>query len=211
MTEMLDKQILLVISCRATEEFREKRKDVWEKYFRARRALSDTIDLLVPKNVIELVRFATAEKVSEELKRSRDVLFGEGIAAQMEFTPWLLTKIQFLGREIAKSGEPRDRAKDSGLHEDFCLYAGWGQFHYDCILASMKFELPLSEEIQDSVRDGLRAWVNACAIAEEALALRGQDESERAPEFFVGPWDEEDQYLLDSSMRDLNEQHAAGI
>jgi hypothetical protein len=39
---------------------------------------------------------------------------------------------------------------------------------------------------------------------EEALALRVEDGSERLPEFFDGPWDKEDQELLESSMKDLD-------
>jgi hypothetical protein len=204
MTDTLDKQLLGVLSCRTQQELIETRERVWSKYFRARRALSDTIDLVVPKNVIQLVRFATAEKISEDLVRYRGVLFAEQVAEQVEFTDWLLTKMQFLGRTVAKAGEPRDRNADSKLHEDFLLCTSWGQFHYDCVLASMKFELPIPEQIQGSIRDGLRAWVNATSIMEEALALRVEDGSERLPEFFDGPWDKEDQELLESSMKDLD-------
>ena len=204
LTETLDKQLLGVLSCRTAEEFGSARHEAWEKYFRARRAFSDTIDLLVPKNAVETMRVATMEKIAEDLDRFRNVLFGSEISEQFEFTLWIVNRIQCVAQEIARSGQPRDRDTDSRLNEDFCLYTAWGQFHYDCILASMKFERPIPAEIQPSIRDGLRAWVNASAIAEEALSLRLRSGPQEGSEFFDHPWDEEDQELLESSMRDLN-------
>jgi hypothetical protein len=203
-TETLDKQLLSALSCRTPQEFGKLRRDVWEKYFCARRALGDAIKLVIPKEVIEMMRFVTTQRLMEELGHSRNVLFGEDIATQFEFTDWLVNKMQCVAHEIAKVGEPTDRDADSRLHEDFNLYTAWGQFHYDCVLASMKFERPIPEQIQGSIRDGLRAWVNACSIVEEALALRVEKGSEIQLEVFDQPWDEEDQELLDSSMKDLD-------
>ena len=210
-TETLDKQLLAALACRTPKEFAKARGQLWEMYFRARRTLGDTIKLVIPKNVIEIIRFATTQRIAEDLARSRDVLFREDVAAQFEFTDWLVNKIQCVAHEISKAGNPSDRAADSQLHEDFSLYTSWGQFHYDCVLASMKFDRPSPEQIQGSIRDGLRAWVNACSITEEALALRAENGSERPQEVFDLPWDEEDQELLDSSMRDLDAEFCSDL
>jgi hypothetical protein len=208
-TEVMDRQLLAILSSRTAQEFEVARREVWEKYVRARRALCDTINLLIPKNVIELVRSAAEDRVASDLSQFRGVLFGEPIADQFEFTSWIVSRIRFYGLEIEKAGPPRDRDADIKLNADFGLYTMWGQMHYDCVLASMKFELPISEEIQRSICDGLRAWVNSSAIIEEALLLRGET-VEQKNELFDGPWDNEDQELLDSSMRDLDAECASG-
>jgi len=211
MTENLDKKLLSVLACRTPEEFGKARQSVWERYFRARRALSDTINLVIPKKFIESVRCATLQRISEDLERSRAVLFGEEIAKQFEFTMWTVNRIQATAREIERAGEPSDRNADSRLHEDFCLYTAWGQFHFDCVLASMKFEQPIPSDIQFPIRDGLRAWVNAAAIVEEALSLRVPDGIGGDVQFFEQPWNDEDEELLASSMKDLDAEQPSDV
>lgn len=211
LTDSLDKQLLAVLSCRTPQEFADARQRVWENYFRARRALSDTMSVLVPKHLIDTLRLAIMERVVEDLKRSRNVLFGDPVADQVEFSEWIVNKIQCLCYEVLKSGEPRDPDADRRLNEEFYLHAAWGQFHYDCVLGAMKFDRPISEAIQGTIRDGLRAWVNAAAIVEEALCLRLGDSTDRTVQFFDGPWDEEDEELLSSSMKDLDAESPADV
>lgn len=204
LTQALDRQLLEVISCRTIQEFESTRHKTWEKYVWGRRALSDTISMLVPEKLRASMRTALAEKTADDLSRYRDSLFGEPLAQQAEFTTWLSDKIGYLAHEMAKAPplEEKDKPADLKLNADFNLYTTWGQFHYDCLLESMKFERPIHVAIQDSIRDGLRAWVNAASIIEEALLLRVKPEE--IPEAKDAPWDEEDQELLDSSMRDLD-------
>jgi hypothetical protein len=211
MTENLDKKLLSVLACRTSEEFGKTRREIWERYFRARRALGDTINLVIPKKFVESVRCATLQRITEDLDRSRNVLFGEDIAQQFEFTMWTVNRIQAVAHEIAKAGEPSDRNADSRLHEDFCLYTAWGQFHYDCVLASMKFEQPIHDDLQFPIRDGLRAWVNAAAIVEEALSLRVPDGIGGTVQFFDQSWDDEDEELLASSMKDLDAEQPSDV
>lgn len=211
LTESLDKQLLTVLDARTPQEFSDARQRVWENYFRARRALSDTMSVLVPKHLMAALRLATMERVAEDLKRSRNVLFSELIADQVEFSQWIINKIQCLCHEVVKAGEPRDLDADRKLNEDFYLYAAWGQFHYDCILEAMKFDRPIPEATQGTIRDGLRAWVNAVAIVEEALCLRLETPPDNTVQFFDGPWDEEDEELMNSSMRDLDAESPADV
>jgi len=211
LTRELDKQLLVVLSCRTADEFTKSRREVWDKYFRARRALNDTLNLLVPKSVIRMVSLAAAERVSEELTRYRNSLFRDEVAQQFEFTSWLVNRIQCVAHDIEKAGSPSDKDADIRLSDDFALFTAWGQFHYDCVLASMQFERPIPEKVQGSIRDGLRAWVNASAIIEEALSLRIADSQEGTVEVHDQPWDDEDQELLDSSMRDLDAESSATL
>lgn len=204
--ETLDKQLLAVLNCRNVDEFDRERRNVWDGYMRARRSLTDMMKVLVPSNLGEVLEAAVAEKVSADLARARAVLFSDAVADQFEFTGWIGGKIRYIAHAIQKAGPPQDRDADIRLNADFYLYSMWGQFHYDCVLASMKFNLPIAQEIHESILDGLRAWVNVSAIIQEALALRCAQEE---PSFFESPWDEEDQELLDSSMRDLDRDAAA--
>ena len=83
--------------------------------------------------------------------------------------------------------------------------------HYDCVLASMKFEQPIPSDIQFPIRDGLRAWVNAAATVEEALSLRVPDCIGGAVEFFDQPWNDEDGELLVSSMKELDAEQSSDV
>lgn len=208
LTEVLDKQLLTALCSRSVSEFEAARLKAWVNYARARRALADTINLIIPANVIGFARAATAERIAADLERSRNVLFGDKVADQVEFSIWISDRMQALGREIINAGEPKDRDADRKLSYEFDLYATWGQFHYDSVLAAIKFDRPISEVIQGAVCDGLRAWVNASSIMEEALALRTSSAEELEATL---PWDEEDQELLDSSMRDLDAESAMDI
>jgi hypothetical protein len=67
----------------------------------------------------------------------------------------------------------------------------------------MKFDRPIPEEIREAVCDGLRAAVNAFVIMKEALRLR-LPHIEELPLVANLPWDDEDEGLLASSMKDRN-------
>lgn len=209
LTETLDRQLLKVLNCCSVPECDAARSSVWVSYARARRALSDTFNLVVPANVIDFVRASMIERVASDLQRARNVLFGDLVADQVEFTIWIGTRMQALAHEIDAAGESRDRDAELKLSSEFDLYAMWGQFHYDCVMAAMKFDRPIPEGIQDALCGGMRAWVNASAIMEEALALRVPSVEEASE--VVLPWDEEDQELLDSSMRDLDAESAGSL
>jgi hypothetical protein len=207
--EALDRQLLVILNCRSASECEKARREVWQNYARSRRALSDMISVVVPPGIIDLFRASTSARIASDLGRARNVLFSEEIGDQVEFTTWISDRMQFISHQISIADDPKDRDADIKLNEDFHLYTMWGQFHYDCVLASMKFKLPIPSPIQPSIRDGLRAWVNASAIMEEALALRMPDQ-EQSSEVQL-PWDEEDQELLDSSMRDLDADSASAL
>ena len=72
----------------------------------------------------------------------------------------------------------------------------------DVIAAAMEFRKSVPEDVQRTIRDGLRASVNVYAIMKDALRLR-RPELQASLETPM-PWDEEDDELLASSMRDVN-------
>jgi len=206
LVEVVDRQLLSALCCRTVDEFKVVRDNVWNDYIRASRALTDMIQILVPGTAMDLLCAASEERINEDLERSKNVLFGERIAEQADFSMWIFHRMRSVGYQISKAGPPRDSDLDLKLNCDFRLFSMWGRFHYDCVLASMKFETKIPEGIQESLVEGMRAWVNASAIVEQALELRVSPVDE--PEVKL-PWDEEDQELLDSSMRDLDAESAS--
>lgn len=201
---VLDMQLVNVLGSRSSAEFVEARKGTWFSYVRARRALSDTMANLISASELEMLSSSALIRIDADVDGSREPLLGDAVAEQMKFSMWIIGKMRALGNEISKAESPKktgDCDLDLKLNEEFLLYSTWAQFHYDCVLAAMKFNKEVAPEVRDVIVDGLRAWVNACAIMEEALELRVAP-----PEYSEHPlpWDEEDEQLLASSMRDLD-------
>lgn len=206
LVEAIDKPLLAMLSCRTGDEFVETREKVWSNYFRAFRSLGDTLARVVNSKQIELASLKASEAIAEDLERFRGVLFSEQLAQQFEFSAWLVSRIQAAGHKVAQLGKAEDRESDIRLSSDFSSASAWGQFHYHCVLASMKFELSIDKGIEELIRDGMRAWVNAAAIVEEALALRTGENVGVECEFIDAPWDDEDDGLLKESMKDMEKQ-----
>jgi hypothetical protein len=201
LVSVLDSQLLTVLASRDAPEFVRYREEVWPKYLRAIRALSDTMSNLLPD--VDLRHKAVTAVLTADFEKQRGLRFGSNLVEQALFTLWTLEKMRSFAPRIVAAGPPRDEAADVKLSQEFHLYSMWAQFHMDCLVAAMKFRRSVPDEIQEKICDGLRAVVNAYAIMKEALALRLPPQVE---ELFVGetlPWDEEDEMLLASSMRDL--------
>jgi hypothetical protein len=201
--DMLNKQLLNVLEARSGEEFSNRREQVFPKYVRALRALSDTMSNLIPESDIEALAGEASTSLSSDLEKQRGVVFGNPLADQAVFTLWTLGKIRTLGRKIGAAGNvPTEKEGDDLLLlKEYRGASLWAQFHLDSTFAAMKFKKVLPADIQDVIHDGLRAVVNAYAVMREALSLRTPAEEVPAIEL---PWTDEDELLLASSMRDIN-------
>lgn len=204
----LDTYLLDAVSARSVSEFSEKRENVWPKYVRALRALQDTMSNLVPEPIIEHMSKDAIAELDSDFKKQGQLRFGSTLADQATFTLWTIGKIRSLGREISAAGNPPAEMRDPDLDllRQYHVSSLWAQFHLDILVAAMKFDRPISEDIRESICDGLRAVVNAYAIMKDALALRLPHSEE--PAIANLPWDEEDERLLASSMRDVNVKFA---
>jgi len=195
--------LLEALSARTAREFEDARQKVWPKYIRALRALQDTVSNVISDREIDRVSKAAVTRVDADLEKQRELRFGDALTEQAVFTLWTLGKIRSLGKELQDAGDaPADKKQaDKDLVADFCVNSLWAQFHLDILIAAMKFDRPVPEEIRESVCDGLRAAVNAYVIMKEVLRL---PQAEKLPLAVNLPWDEEDESLLASSMKDLN-------
>ncbi len=205
LVNVLDKQLLETLCARTAQEFVDVRDKVWPKYIRALRALQDTVSNVISEREIDRVSKAAIIRVDADLEKQRESRFGDALTEQAVFTLWTLGKIRSLGKELQDAGDaPADKKQvDKDLVADFCVNSLWAQFHLDILIAAMKFDRPAPEEIRETVCDGLRAAVNAYVIMKEALRLR-LPQMEELPFTSNLPWDEEDDSLLASSMKDLN-------
>ncbi len=202
LVSVLDNQLLAVLEARSVQEFAEVRSEIWPRYVRARRALSDTMSNLAPAGKMESVIKEGIARLSADLQKQRGVRFGDVLTEQGVFTLWTMGKINALVEKVNSAGELHDKDADLKVHAEYDLCLLWAQLHLDAIVAAMKFKKAIPDEVQEVICDGLRSAVNAYAILKEALALRVSPIQGPTPAAL--PWDEEDERLLASSMRDMN-------
>ncbi len=201
LVSMLDNQLLAALEARTVVEFTQVRSEIWQKYVRARRALSDTMSNLAPASKLEAVAKACITTLAADLQKQRGVRFGDLLTDQAIFTMWTFGKISTLAQKVQDAGDPCDKDADLKLNAEYQLCLLWAQFHMDAVVAAMKFKKTVPDDVQQIICDGLRTAVNAYAILKEALSLRV---SQVVVSPAALPWDDEDERLLASSMRDIN-------
>lgn len=202
LVRIIDAQMLAVLESRTAEEFITARSRGWQRYARAVRALSDTVANIVSRELLAPIGELAMADFRADLEKQRGLVFDDALVDQVIFTIWVMSRIGHTTRKIIEAGEPHDKNQDALLNANFHAYLVWTQFHMDSVAITMKFRKSLSKEIQVLIVEGLRAAVNVYATAKQALRLR------RAPfQAYLGvalPWDEEDEALLTSSMRDID-------
>ncbi len=202
LVSMLDNQLLGVLETRSILEFTKARAEIWPKYIRARRALSDTMSNLASESKMEAIAKTSSATLAADLQKQRGVRFVDVLVDQAVFTLWTFGKMGALAKIVNAAGEPLDKDVDQRLNSEYQLCLLWAQFHLDSVVAVMKFKKTVPDDIQQVICDGLRSSVNAFAILKEALSLRTSPVDVQPPATL--PWDEEDERLLASSMRDIN-------
>jgi len=199
---VIDKQLLTVLETRNQSEHQKATEKFFVRYVRGLRALSDTMSNLAPKHEIATAISESIAALTEDLQKQRGLRFGDILTEQAVFALWTLGKIRSVGAEIQAAGEPRNKDADIKLTQEYYFYSLWSQFHLDSLVVAMKYKKSIPEDVQASICDGLRASVNAYSIIKEALALRTPPaETPASPAL---PWDDEDEKLLASSMRNRN-------
>jgi hypothetical protein len=201
----VEKQLLAAIDTRSVAELRDVRMAAWPKYLRALRALQDTVSNLVSEETIDRMNDEGIADLALDLQKKGPSQFGPILTEQALFTLWTMGKIRSLSRKIEDAGEAPagKQAYDAELVSEYRVNSLWAQFHLDALIAAMKFDKPICEDIRESICDGLRASVNAYAVMKDALLLR-HPKSDLPPTGGL-PWDEEDEQLLAASMRDMDD------
>jgi hypothetical protein len=204
LVSVLDRQLLAAVATRSAAEFSSVRERVLLRYIRALHALQDTASNLVSDETIHRIADSVIAELSADLEK-QESRFGRKLIDQTVFTLWTLQKLRALQRQILSAGDvPKEKmAEDSALLCEYQMASWWASFHVDVLFAAIKFDRPICEQIRETICDGMRAVVNAYVIMKDALVLRCPPAEEGAPATAL-PWDEEDEQLLASSMRDLD-------
>src|SRR5580692_2482261 len=97
---IVDELLTSVIEKRTAIEFRAIREEVFPKYFRAVRALSDIARIVVPRHVLDVVAAESFSTAEAEFRDQGLDAFGAAVRDQAIFTVWTLRKISDLCRRI---------------------------------------------------------------------------------------------------------------
>lgn len=204
-----DKVLLLAVESRSAEDFRSRREAVIGTYVRIQGAIASLADAIISKMLMKGVVDEGFAALDAQFKTEALARFGEDARDQALFTTWtlrrtmpLLERIQELGPVAA---DAQDEDQEMGRRCTVNLW--WTFFHVDCLRTAIRHDKPLRSEVVETVIDGLRAAVNAYALARQGLTLR---EGRRSRSVDVLPeWSGEDQQLLAESMADLDRSPVA--
>jgi hypothetical protein len=204
--DVLDRQLITAIDVRSIAEFRANRDKVFPRYVRGLRALHDTASNLISDDIMEFISDSVMPELAGDLEKQRESRFGDQLTDQAVFTLWTVQKIRSLGHDIVDAGDvPSDKKEaDNALLNEYRFNSLWSQFHLDVLFTAIRLDRPICEAIRETFCDGLRASVDAYVIMKDALALRRPPVHDDGYQDSSLPWDEEDEQLLASSMRDMD-------
>ena len=200
-----DKLLLHALDSRSATEFESRRAEVIGTYVRVQEATGVLANAIIPKILLDSVLEDAFVSLEAEFEAETPQRYGVTAKEQAVFTTWTIRRTMVLLEKINDAGPPAgsSRAADKEMASSFSQHLWWTFFHLDCLRAGIKYDKPLRSEVVNKLVDGLRAAVNAYALARQGLNLRRQPE-------FPSPidsrlqWDAEDQSLLDESMSDLD-------
>jgi hypothetical protein len=198
---IVDELVSATIEKRTAIEFWETQQEVFPKYFKAVRSLSDLARIVIPRHLLGVLM---AESFSEREAEFRDhglEAFGAAVRDQAMFTIWTLRKISDLCQRIDQAKlDPTLQDSDRELFGEFTFHAISARFYLDCLTKSMDVKRPLFPDVLEVVINGLRNAVNAYAWARRAFELRvPRSETEN----LAVEWDDEDRELLNEATHDM--------
>jgi len=199
--EAVDQLILSAIETRTEKEFKDALHVAFPRYLGITLALAAFSNAMVPGETINRMARESICELEAEFRDKAVAAFGSEIKAQLMFTVWTLRKISDLLIQIgATKPAVSRRAEDKEYCSHFVATTMQAKFSLDCFNMALHLNRPIYPEVMESLKDGLRAMVNAYAWARRGAALR-YPTFEAAPESEVST--EEDNELLASSMQDM--------
>ncbi|MGA8029128.1 MAG: hypothetical protein WB992_18465 [Bryobacteraceae bacterium] len=202
-SSFVDGLLLRAIAAQNQKDFTAVRSVVFEQYAIAVTSFARLIQRMVAGPVIETVLRECFCELEAEFREHGLARFGSAAKDQAMFTVWTLRRTSRIIATIAASGNvaPDLRSQDQEIATKFAVNATWAQFHLDCLLVGIRHDKSIQLQVLPEIIDGLRAAVNAYGYARQGLNFRSPQEEVTIQPF---EWDEEDQELLDSSMKDMD-------
>jgi hypothetical protein len=201
--ELLESCILAAIEKRSGADFKEWRNACFAQYFNAVLGLPSLMKFIVPPNVIDRLNREFFCELEADLREKGLSAFGAAVRDQAVFTAWTLRRMSDLVAQIPSTPVTFGGVQDAGVQQivaDFTFNAIWTRFHLHCLVTSMRLNKAIYPEPLEVILDGLRAAVNAYALARravDALAPVPEPAAEQAE------WDDEDAALLAEATRDM--------
>lgn len=203
---IVNELLLSAIEKRTGAEFASIRDEVFPQYVMALRALSDLLRIVVPdRSVLERLVRESFSELEADFREHGLPKFGADVRDQALFTVWTLRKTSDTIWKIADSVPIAEdlREADLRLAKEFGFNAIWTQFHLGCLILAIRRDKPVYPDVLPQISEGLRAAVNAYAWIKQVARLRIPPTD---PVLTPVEWDEEDEKLLASSMREIESE-----
>jgi hypothetical protein len=204
---ILDEMLSQVVEQRTAPDFAAAVQEVFPRYVHLVVAFARVASAMVSRQTMIRLSAESFAELESDFREHGEAFFGENLRERALFTVWTLRKTSDLLEELGKSNasvSPSQLEKDHEFLSGFFRHALMARFHVDILVVSMRKKRPLYPDVLASVDNGLRSVVNAYAWVKQAVDLRfPQDDDSHMPS---RDWSDEEQALLDDSMRDLSRQ-----
>lgn len=198
---IVNEMILDVITKRTAEEFEAAAETAFPRYMALVLSFCKIAATIVPESVLARVSSESFCELEADIRENAVECFGSDIRDRAIFTVWTLRKTSDLLERLIKSKDlsGTHRQKDEEFVTHFIYHALTARFNVDCLRLSMHTKRPIYPEALPFIDNGLRSAVNAYAWVKQAVDLRRASSDESLADYAA----DEDQELLDASMRDL--------
>jgi hypothetical protein len=204
----LDKIFSTVTSVKTVDDFVAAREQAFLPYMKTLTTVSKLVRVVVPTQVIEQISNESFAELEADIRDHGLDRFGTEVKDQAFFTVWTLRRTSSLLAKMASAPPLAEdfREQDQEIARNFVVAGVWAQFHLDCLLFALRQDRLIQIDVLPEIIEGLRAAVSAYGYAREGLELRNPVQEPAIPSF---QWDEEDQFLMNSSMREMEKQLSA--
>ena len=198
--------VLRVLGSRTQAEFWEAFRSAFPDYVRLLRSFSEIAATMSSSSLMVRVSMESLLELEDKLRASGEESFGPAMTERALFTVFTLRKITPLLHSVVTSPRKLDSCdleKDKDFAENFLVHALVSRFCIDCLIVAMANNRTVYPDVLAALNDLMRSVVNAYAWVHQAVELRTEkDPFDHAVAF--PPLDDEDQQLLNESMRDLS-------
>ena len=212
LAQVTDSLIVTAIEKREAADFTAAATTLFNPYMRALRVKSDLLQVILKNDLQATEQIVNRSLIGMEFsfKDYGAKQFGSALTEQAEFTIFSRRKTASLVWKLfepeAVNHTPSADAQElaNTLYPKFALFSAWSQFHLECLTTAMRLKKTIYPDVVPAIVEGLRAEVNAYAIAKQMIDLY----LPTAPEEKLVPyvWGELDEELLASSMEDMESE-----
>jgi len=190
-----------LLAAPSDEKFRQIREQIFTKYFRLCRAVSNFLESVADETLIaQFVDEAWSNIERDFLVTGPKHLSGNALHDAI-FCVSTLRRIQRLLPRVQSVKPPEDMAvRDKRLEVEFAQALIWSELHLDCLHTAIIRNIRVRPDIESELLAGMRACVTAYALLRESLGLRQKQSLLTEPLEL----DEEDRSLLRASERDFS-------